>query len=111
MKKLLRISGYILVGILLLPMIAVGLYFILGGSLFFGLYVYNRKKNGPQDPKGGRDYKIASSIIFIVGLIFLVFYMKVNFISWQGYLWVQLLTFAGMLPLCWYQYRLIKNKE
>lgn len=111
MKKFLHILGYVLIGILLLPMIAIGLYFILGGSLFVILYVYNRKKNGPRDPKGGREYKIISSILFLAGLILLVFYMKINFISWQGYLWVQLLTFVGMLPLCFYQYRLIKNKE
>lgn len=111
MNKFIRFLGYALIGILLLPMIAIGLYFILGGSLFFGLYVYNRKKNGPRDPRGGRNYKIISSFLFLIGLVVLVFYMKINFISWQGYLWVQLLTFVGMLPLCFYQYRLIKNKE
>lgn len=110
MNKVLKVLGYILIGIVLLPIIAIGLYVALGGSLFLGLYIYNRKKNGPNDPREGKPYKIASTILFLIGMVFLYLINQVKFISWQGYLWIQLVVFIGLLPICYYQYKLIKHK-
>lgn len=111
MNKVLKVLGYILIGIVLLPIFAIGLYVAVGGSLFLGLYIYNRKKNGPSNPKEGKNYKIVSTILFIIGFFILFFYAQLQFLSWQTYLWIQLVTFIGLLPMCVFQYRKIKDKE
>lgn len=111
MNKVVKVLGYILIAIVLLPIIAIGLYVFVGASLFLCLYIINRKKNGPSNPREGKPYRIISTILFILGLILLYFVGKINFLSWQGYLWLQLVVFVGMLPICLYQYKLIKHKN
>lgn len=111
-NKVLLVFGYIILGIVLLPIIAIGIYIAPGALLFYILYFYNRKKFGPMDSKEGKNYKIASTIIIIVGLLILVYVMKANLWSPIGYLYVQILVFAGLLPACYHIYKEIKkNKE
>lgn len=106
-----RVIAYILIGILLIPVLALCLYLALGGSLFIVLYVYNRKKNGLMDIKEGKNYKIVSTILFIIGFLILFSMEKIHFFSWQSYLWIQLVTFIGLLPMCYFQYKRIKENK
>lgn len=111
-NKVLLVLGYIIIGIVLIPIAAIGIYIAPGALLFYILYIYNRKKYGPMDPKEGKDYKIASTIIIIIGLFILVYAVKANLWSPLGYLYTQILVFVGLLPVCYHIYKEIKkNKE
>ena len=72
-SKGLTILSFIVVGIFLLPIIAVLLYVILGASLFMVLYILTRKKVGKIDSKEGKYFKIASTIILVLGAFLMVF--------------------------------------
>lgn len=114
-SKPVRILGYILIGIVLLPIIAIGLFVALGASLFLILYIINRKKNGRQDPKAGKTYKTISTILFFITLLGLAILLlttigTVNFLTWQGYFGIQAVVFISMIPMCIYQYRSLKCK-
>ncbi len=111
MNKFLKILGYTLLIIILIPIAVIGLYLAVGGILFIVLYILNRKKNGPIDAVEGKTYKIASAILFIIGITVLFYIYKVNFFSIEAYLWMQLITFIGLLPVCYFLFNLIKNKE
>ena len=65
MNKVLKVLGYILIGIVLLPIIAIGLYVALGGSLFLGLYIYNRKKMVPTTPGKGSRIRLRLRFYFL----------------------------------------------
>ena len=112
-SKPIRIIGYILIGIVLLPIIAIGLYVAVGGGLFLFLYIKNRIKNGKQDPKAGRTYKTVSTILFFITMLILAIILyqtigSINLLSWQGYLGVQIVVFVSMIPMCIYQYKSLK---
>ena len=114
-SKPIRILGYILIGIVLLPIIAIGLYVALGGGLFLFLYIKNRIKNGKQDPKQGKTYKTVATILFFITMLIMAIILyqtvgSINLLSWQGYLGVQAVVFISMLPMCIYQYKSLKCK-
>lgn len=109
MRNVFKILGYIFIGIVLLPIVAIGLYLLLGGSLFIILYIINRKKNGKTNPNEGKVCKTASTIIIII-LCFIVFYFyKVTPFSLKGYFLTQGVTFIGLLPMCYYFFICLKN--
>lgn len=111
MNKILKILCYILLIILLSPVLAIILYVAVGAALFFILYFYNRKKNGPTPPAKRNNYKLAASILFIIGMLILFVTNNLNLLSWQGYLWIQLITFVSFIPLCYEQYLIIKKNS
>lgn len=115
-NKGLTIVGYILIAILLSPIIAVLLYLILGGLIFYILAIYNRVKNGKSDIKEGKDYKTASSLFFLVAIIITFFVYRgnnltFNVFSLRDFFVCQLIAFIGFIPLVIYYYRKIKHLD
>ena len=120
-SKGLTILSFIVVGIFLLPIIAVLLYVILGVSLFMVLYILTRKKVGKIDSKEGKYFKIASTIILVLGAFLMVFIYNINFnivpdwdfnnLNWSGYLWLQLLVFVGLIPMDIFLINKIRNEK
>ncbi len=118
-SKGLAILGYIVIGIVLIPIAFILLYILLGISLFAVLYILARKKQKHFDPKDGKNYKLASSLILVIGAVIMILGFKINFniipewnfsvINWQGYLWLQLLVFIGLIPMDIFLYRKIKE--
>lgn len=107
-SKGVTIFSYILIGIVLLPIFLVLLYVVFGVALFLVLYIINRVK-GKIDSKEGKNYKIASTIVIVIGAAIMVFGFKVNFylvpnwdfsnLNWTGYFYLQLLIFIGLIPM------------
>lgn len=120
-SKGLDVLSYIIIGIVLLPIIAVLLYVIFGVWLFIILYIIARKKCGKMDPKESKDYKIASTVILILGALIMVFGFKINFnlipdwnfnnINYVGYFCLQLLVFVGLIPLDVFYWKKIKKTK
>lgn len=120
-NKALSILSYIVIGIILIPIIAILLYVIFGISLFLILYIINRIKYGKSDPKEGKNYKLTSSIIIIVGAIIMVFGFNINFnlipdwnfneFNWIGYFSLQLLIFIGIIPLDFFFIKKLKCRK
>lgn len=112
MNKGLRILGFIVLGIILIPLIVIAAYVLLGASVFALLYFINRKKNGTVDLNEGKNYKIVSTLFFIGALLIAYFVGTLNIFTWQGYLWLQFVVFIGMLPMCYLQIiQLKRNKQ
>lgn len=105
MRKFLTILGWIFLAILLSPLIAIALYLIVGGSLFFILYLICRIKYGPIDRKEHKLYSTISTILILLELLFA--YILISrienytfvFWSWQTYLGLQAITFIGLIPI------------
>ena len=115
-NKGLSILGYILIFILLSPIIAILLYVGIGGLLFYILVIYNRVKNGKTDPKEGKAYKIASTLVFVAGLF--VAYMVFSNNGWQfnifslnTFITAQIITFIGFIPVDIYYFSKIKHLD
>ena len=104
-NKAVTIIGYILIGILLLPIIAVGLYVGLGAILFYILLIIDRVKNGKSDVKEGRTYKTVSGILITIATIlaFVIFKPELNIFNLKTYFIIQGIIFIGLIPLCIYK--------
>lgn len=117
MKSFGKIILYILIGILLLPAIAISLYLSLGGFLFIMLYIINRKKNGTiTNPKESRSYKIACTFNAIIATLIAYIIIHDNnisfqFLSWTCYFTIQIITFVTLIPMCVYLVKKIKRIE
>ena len=115
-NKGLSVLGYILIFILLSPIIAVLLYVLLGGLLLYILVIYNRVKNGRTDPKEGKSYKIASTLVFMlgIGISFTVFSSNdwtFNLLDIKTFITCQIVTFVGFLPVVLYYFQKIKHMD
>lgn len=112
-KTWVTIVGYILIGILLLPILAIGLILIVGISLFLILYIRDRVKNGRDDPKKGRPYKLASALLLIICILVYSFspaFTTWPLLSWQTWWLWQAIVFVGLIPLDIYQILKLKHK-
>ena len=117
-SKGLNIASYIIIGIVLIPIIAILLYVIFGVLLFLFLYILVRRKE-KIDAKEGKDYKIASTLIIIFGAIIMVYGFKINFnlipdwnfsnLNWTGYFSLQMLIFIGLIPMDLFFYKKLKK--
>ncbi|MBO5542663.1 MAG: hypothetical protein J5936_04420 [Acholeplasmatales bacterium] len=113
-NKFLTILGYILIIILLSPIIAVLLYLIIGGALFYSVTIYDRIKYGPSNIKEGKDYKLISTLLFIAAiLIMFIIYnkngLKFDIFTWRDFFACQGIAFVGFIPLVLYHLKRMKT--
>ncbi len=115
-NKAITILGYILIFILLSPIIAIMLYLIIGGGLFYFLAIYNRVKNGKSDIKEGKEYKTISTILFLIAILVVFFIyssnkIAFNIFTWRDFFVCQAIAFIGFIPLNIYYYKKIKEAK
>ena len=110
-NKIITIIGYILIGILLLPLIAIGIYIGIGAILFYILFIIDRVKNGENNIKDGKGYKTASGIFALIatGAAIIIFRPELNIFNIETFFIVQGVVFIGLLPLSYYKYLRIRH--
>ncbi len=107
---LIGVLGYILIGIILLPLALVALYLSLGGGVFILLYIKNRMKYGKMNNPASKPYKNLSAVLIILLSLFIYMQFGIAPLTVVGYFKIQLIVFIGLIPMCIYFLKNLKNQ-
>lgn len=112
MRKIGKILAYVLVGIILIPILAIFIYIALGMIVYLIGYAYYRKKYGslPVDAESKKHKNIGGILIFLaIIVVFAAGYRELFAV--QTWALCNLATFIGCLPLDYYILKKIKEMK
>lgn len=116
MKSFLKVLAYIAIGIFAIPILALGLFLIIGLSLFVPLFLVNKikyKYAGTNEEQ--RPFTIASGIILTIAALIIILVLRdsgfENVFTIQNYFILQAVVFVGLLPQVYLQTKILKKNK